>query len=249
MRCLESGCERAGIGVYDFSRKFAHGIKLDRDFIFLLRRCGRRRNADRRFVAVPSPSSSVPPFIRSLSPVENREVAPSFRGPAPLAASLTAAAASKPAPTPRLAAPLLLRALYPPLFALTHSLYLSRSLLSRSGLPSIPPASKVGGRPLVIRNMPIKVIWTPRLLFPSLQTADNNHQPPRAGSERQRKGCVDRQDLCSPPRDSGVLPSLADTFPNMKYPPPARCRARAGGAVAPHVSFVRGGGVGKGAYY
>ena len=74
------------------------------------------------------------------------------------------------------------------LHSLTHSLCLSRSLLSRSGLPSFPPASKVGGRPLVIRNMPIKVIWTLRLLFPSLQTADDNHQPPRGGSERQRKG-------------------------------------------------------------
>ena len=62
LKCLETASEGAGIGDYDFWRKFAHGIKLDRDFIFLLRRRGRRRNADRRFAAVPSPSSS--PFVR-----------------------------------------------------------------------------------------------------------------------------------------------------------------------------------------
>ena len=134
-----------------------------------------------------------------------------------------------------------------------HSLHLSPSLLPSSLPSSQPPArpparqGRWDGRPLVIRNMPIKVIWTLRLfrslapsLPPSLSTADDNQR--EEGKERSHPT---RSALAAAPSFARVA-----SLSNLKCALPARCRAQSP-PPPPHVSFVSGGGVGvgKGAYY
>ena len=123
----------------NFSGKFAHGIKLNRDFIFCLRclRCRRLRNADRR--------SRSPPFLRSFvryPPVKTAKsllpsavrpsVPPSLRPSVPpsLRPSVPPGRIVNRRRRRHRAASLLLRALYPPLFALTPPI---------SPPPSLPP--------------------------------------------------------------------------------------------------------------
>ena len=170
----------------------------------------------------------VPLFLRSFVRYPPLKTAKSL----PLSAvrPLTAAAASKPAPAPRRRAP---PACFISATFCTHSLTLPLPLSSISLRPALLPSCFEGGREAISHSK--YAHQSDMDSPPPLPLPPNRRRQPPTTARRER---ATEERLRRPSRSMLATarqrrPALADTFPNMKYPPPARCRACAGAGAAP----------------